>query len=93
MANEAVHFFQQQFHEASVPTDFRILDHVPLMLSAEQNHKLTMQPTIEEVKQAVFGLNGDSTGGPYGFNGNFFHACWEIIGEDIVEMVQAFFSG
>ncbi|XP_019251034.1 PREDICTED: uncharacterized protein LOC109229947 [Nicotiana attenuata] len=27
IAEEAVHFFQQQFHEDSVPTDFRILDH------------------------------------------------------------------
>nr|XP_009774912.1 PREDICTED: uncharacterized protein LOC104224892 [Nicotiana sylvestris] len=51
------------------------------------------QPTREEVKQAVYGSNGQSAGGPDGFNGSFFHACWETIGDDVVEMVKAFFNG
>ncbi|XP_075074525.1 uncharacterized protein LOC107792240 [Nicotiana tabacum] len=68
IADEAVLFFQQQFHESTIPTDFRILDHVPVMLNEVQNFEITMQPTIEEVKKAVFGLNGDSAGGPDGFN-------------------------
>lgn len=48
---------------------------------------------MEEVKKAVFGLNGDSATGPDRFNGNFFYACWDIIGEDILQMVKAFFCG
>nr|XP_009784530.1 PREDICTED: uncharacterized protein LOC104232953 [Nicotiana sylvestris] len=39
-----------------------ILDQVPVMLNEVQNCEFTMQPTIEEVKKAVFGLNGDSAG-------------------------------
>ncbi|XP_070042736.1 uncharacterized protein [Nicotiana tomentosiformis] len=35
---------------------------------------------------AVYGLNSDSAGGPDGFNGSFFHSCWDIIGDDVVEM-------
>lgn len=50
-------------------------------------------PTTEEVKLAVFGLIGDSAGGLSGFNGNFFHAFWDIVGEYVVEMVKAFFNG
>ncbi|XP_019241168.1 PREDICTED: uncharacterized protein LOC109221159 [Nicotiana attenuata] len=65
----------------------------PADMAEEANCELTRLPTIEEVKKAVFCLNGDSAGGPDGFNGNFFHACWEIIGEDIHEMVKAFFCG
>lgn len=29
IANEAVHFFQKQFHEANIPTAFGIIEHVP----------------------------------------------------------------
>ncbi|XP_075074578.1 uncharacterized protein LOC142162156 [Nicotiana tabacum] len=93
IAEEAIHFFKQQFHEPSVPTEFTILDHVPVIMNDEQNNDLTRKPTMEEVKKAVFGLNGDSASGPDGFNGNFFHACWDIIGEDILQMVKAFFCG
>lgn len=38
---EAIHFFKQQFHEPSVPTDFTILDHVPVIMNDEQNIDLT----------------------------------------------------
>ncbi|XP_019232974.1 PREDICTED: uncharacterized protein LOC109213617 [Nicotiana attenuata] len=93
MADEAVRFFQNQFHEDAVPTDFRILDHVPTLVNSGQNMKLTQQPTGEEIKYAVMGLNGDSAGGRDGFTGAFFHSCWDIIGEDIMAMVQAFFTG
>lgn len=43
------------------------------------------------MKQAVFGLNGDSANGPYGFTSQFYHSCWEIIGGDVLEMVKSFF--
>ncbi|XP_019251036.1 PREDICTED: uncharacterized protein LOC109229948 [Nicotiana attenuata] len=56
------------------------------MICEEQNCQLTRQPTLDEVKKAVLGLNGDSACGADVFNGNLFHACWEIIGEDILEM-------
>ncbi|XP_060202654.1 uncharacterized protein LOC132631071 [Lycium barbarum] len=36
----------------------------------EQNEELTADPTMEEVKHAVFGLNNVSAGGPDGFTGN-----------------------
>ncbi|XP_070025703.1 uncharacterized protein [Nicotiana sylvestris] len=35
IAEEAVHFFQQQFHESSVPTDFTILVHMSVMINEE----------------------------------------------------------
>lgn len=93
MAGEAVKSFQAQFHEDNVPTNFGIINHVPQLVTREQNKKLTKIPTTEEVKHAVFGLNGDSAGGPDGFNGNFFHACWDIVGVDVVEMMKAFVAG
>ncbi|WMV40714.1 hypothetical protein MTR67_034099 [Solanum verrucosum] len=50
-------------------------------------------PEEEDVKEAVFSLNSESASGPDGFSGKFFQACWEIIKEDIVKLVIAFFCG
>ncbi|XP_075099236.1 uncharacterized protein LOC142176074 [Nicotiana tabacum] len=72
MAEEAVKFFTDQFHENNVPDNFVILDHVQRMVNNDQNDMLLRQPNKDEVKEAVFGLNGDSAGGPDGFTGCFF---------------------
>ncbi|XP_019234732.1 PREDICTED: uncharacterized protein LOC109215172 [Nicotiana attenuata] len=71
LAEEAVSFYQKQFHEDTVPTNFRILEHIPAMVENSQNIRLTQQPTTEEIKTAVMGLNGESAGGPDGFTGCF----------------------
>ncbi|XP_059294479.1 uncharacterized protein LOC132047455 [Lycium ferocissimum] len=54
---------------------------------------MEMLPTEEEVKEAVFSLNGESACGPDGFTGLFFQSCWEIVKLDVVDMVKAFFVG
>ncbi|XP_019240885.1 PREDICTED: uncharacterized protein LOC109220870 [Nicotiana attenuata] len=93
IAEEAVNFYKDQFSERSIPTDFSILDHVPSMVTTEQNERLMELPTAQEVKKAVLGLNGESAGGPDGFTGAFYHKCWDIIEGDVVDMVKAFFCG
>ncbi|XP_060178061.1 uncharacterized protein LOC132607994 [Lycium barbarum] len=70
---------------------FDILKHVPSMISKEQNEELVANPTKDEVKQAVFGLNSESACGPDGFTGLFFQKCWDIVGDDIFHMVWDFF--
>lgn len=59
MAEEAVRFFTAQFYEEVAPTAFGIIDHVPSMVTMEHNQDLVRQPTKEEVKYVVFGLNGE----------------------------------
>ncbi|XP_019234735.1 PREDICTED: uncharacterized protein LOC109215174 [Nicotiana attenuata] len=93
MAKEAIRFHQAQFHEESAPSSFEILQHIPIMVDNEKNMELVQQPTKEEIKTAVFGLSGEKAGGPDGFNGTFFHSCWDIIADDIEDMVIAFFNG
>ncbi|XP_075096407.1 uncharacterized protein LOC142174500 [Nicotiana tabacum] len=60
IAKEAVKSFKDQFTKNTIPLDFRILDHIPTLIDGEQNAELLKQPNKEEVKQAVFGLNGES---------------------------------
>ncbi|XP_060202918.1 uncharacterized protein LOC132631354 [Lycium barbarum] len=93
IAQEAIRFFSDQFKEENNPTDFSMLDKIPKMVTEEQNQQLYEMPDEAEVKRAVFGLNADSAGGPDGFTGRFFQACWEIIANDLVTMVRSFFCG
>ncbi|XP_075108842.1 uncharacterized protein LOC142180692 [Nicotiana tabacum] len=76
IAEEAIKFYEEQFTEVATPSSFDIIQH----------------PTKEEVKLAVLGLNGDSAGGPDGMTGKFYHSCWDIIGDDLYDMVRAFFN-
>nr|XP_016509454.1 PREDICTED: uncharacterized protein LOC107826922 [Nicotiana tabacum] len=93
IAEEAIKFYEEQFTEASTPSSFDIVEHVPNLINTKQNAELIKQPTKEEVKVAVFGLNGDSAGGPDGMTGKFYHSCWDLIGDDLYDMVRAFFNG
>lgn len=74
IATEAIKFFEEQFTETVVPSSFHIIDHVPNLIDMDQNSNLIRQPTKDEVKATVFGLNGDSAGGPDGFTGKFYHS-------------------
>ncbi|XP_060200436.1 uncharacterized protein LOC132628686 [Lycium barbarum] len=93
IAQEAIRFLFDQFKEENIPTDFSMLDKIPKMVIEEQNQQLYEMPDEAEVKRAVFGLNGDSAGGPDGFTGRFFQACWEIIANDLVNMQSGFVKG
>lgn len=55
---------------------------------------LTNVTTMSEVKHDVFGLNGDGALGLDGFDGCFYQAFWDVIGEDIHWFVlQSFKDG
>nr|XP_016507263.1 PREDICTED: uncharacterized protein LOC107824954 [Nicotiana tabacum] len=74
-------------------SDFSILNKIDNHITEEDNIFLITIPTTEEVKEAIFSLNLNSAAGPDGFNGCFYHLCWDIISNDVVNMVQAFFEG
>ena len=50
-------------------------------------------PSMEEVRQVIFEMDGDSAAGPDGFTGKSFTSSWDIIGEDVYRAVQRFFCG
>jgi len=52
---------------------------------------LTAISLLEEIKNAVFGLNVDGTPGPNGFGAHFYQFFWDIVAVDVVSSVQEFF--
>ncbi|XP_075083560.1 uncharacterized protein LOC142167295 [Nicotiana tabacum] len=72
VADEAVKFFQAQFHEDVVPSEFGIIDHVPYMVDMEQNQEL-LRWASERFISWVFGIISNNwysvliNGKPHGF--------------------------
>jgi hypothetical protein len=51
-----------------------------------------MLPSVLEIKNAVFSMNKDSAPGPDGFGAFFFQTYWDIIKNDVCEVVLYFFQ-
>jgi hypothetical protein len=64
---------------------------IPSLVSLEDNRLLTSIPSADEVKSAVFTMNGDGAPGPDGFSGFFYQTFWDIIGFNVIYSVQSFF--
>jgi len=93
VATEAVAFFQDQFTDVENETELSLIEHIPTLVTDEDNAMLNASPTVEEIKKVVFELNSDSASGPDGFTGHFYQVCWDIVGRDVVNVVEAFFNG
>ncbi|WMV30196.1 hypothetical protein MTR67_023581 [Solanum verrucosum] len=93
IAKAACDHFQNKFTGTEQPINEDILQHIPRMVTPEQNMTLQAMPTSEELQQVVFSMNPNSAPGPDGFSGKFFQNCWDIIKEDILNAVHAFFCG
>lgn len=64
---------------------------IPSLVTDHENLMLTAAPDIDEIKKAVFDLNGDDVRGPDDFGGHFFQDFWNIVASDVVSSVQDFF--
>ncbi|XP_070027770.1 uncharacterized protein [Nicotiana sylvestris] len=59
----------------------------------QDNEFLCRMPDDEEIKNAVLTLSANSTTGPDGYNGAFFHNCWDIIRKEASAFVLEVFKG
>ena len=87
-----INYFQSFFTVANncIPNDL-IAKTIPSLVSVDENNMLLRIPQREEIKDAVFALNGDGASGPDGFGAHFYQTYWDIVGADVVQSVQEFF--
>ena len=63
-------------------------------MSVEDSRRLMQSVMEEEVRHIMSQIPADKSPGPDGFAGSFYHEYWDVVGKDIMDMVQAFwFSG
>lgn len=77
--------------EETVFRDETLLGNIQSVILEEENALLLVTPSMDEVRDVVLGMRSDGATGLDGFTGLFFQRCWEVIGEDILESVVAFF--
>lgn len=65
---------------------------LPYRCSQAQKISLEKQFTKEEIRSAFFSLPRNKTCEPDGFPAEFFTGCWSIIGPEVTEAVEEFFS-
>ncbi|KAI5402290.1 hypothetical protein KIW84_050057 [Lathyrus oleraceus] len=64
--------------EESLDTS-RFEEVIPKLLRDQMNTMMVACPSEEEIQQAVFNINKESSPGPDGFGGTFFQTYWSIV--------------
>ena len=62
-------------------------------LSVGQQDHLTRPFTEEEVRAAIQGLNGEGAPGPDGIPVFFYQNCWNLVGPEVMAMIEEFYIG
>lgn len=88
-----VSYYEDLFASNNECRDNGLIEEViSLMVTDIDNEMLTCLPSLDEVKKAVFGLNGDGAPGHDGFGGFFFQKYWAIVADDVYKVVLQFFN-
>jgi hypothetical protein len=85
----AVNFYESMFAE-SMSWRSRLDDLDFNSLSAGEASSLEAPFLEREVKEVIFGMDGDKAPGPDGFSLAFFQACWDVLKEDIMAVFSNF---
>jgi len=64
---------------------------IPSVVTQEDNQFLLRLPLCDEIKAAVFDLNGDGAPGPDDFGGHLYQKFWDIMETDVIKSMQEFF--
>ena len=63
------------------------------VLNEEEQKFLTRRFFLDELKEAILGMEKNKIAGLDGFNNEFLKACWDIIKLDVTELIIAFHAG
>ncbi|CAJ2652454.1 unnamed protein product [Trifolium pratense] len=83
----ALYYFNQLFKSNSTVHD-PILSLIAPKITQEDNERLVMPITREELKEALFQMHPDKAPDPDGFNPAFYQYFWELCGDDIFEAAK-----
>jgi len=66
----------------------RILRHIPRLVTKEHNQNLRKPISLEEVDQAIQKIPNGKAPGPDGFTVDLFKSCWDVVNQDIYDIVE-----
>lgn len=84
--------FKEIYTSCNPALDTDIFNLIQPCVTDEENQMLITFPAPKEVKDAMFQINAWAAPGPDGYQAGFYQQCWDIVGRDIVHLVQQFFA-
>ncbi|XP_019435225.1 PREDICTED: uncharacterized protein LOC109341721 [Lupinus angustifolius] len=91
--NHVLSYFTNLYASENVTQPSNLIDYViPKLVTQEDNNMLSRIPLDDEIRDAVFAMNGEGAPSPDGFGGCFFQEFWDIVGPDVCHSVNQFFT-
>ncbi|XP_019418539.1 PREDICTED: uncharacterized protein LOC109329320 [Lupinus angustifolius] len=91
--NHVLDSFTNLYASENVTQPSNLIDYViTKFVTVEENNMLSKIPLEDEIRDAVFAMNGEGAPGPDGFGGCFFQEFWDIVGPDVCQSVKQFFT-
>ncbi|XP_035541463.1 uncharacterized protein LOC118344555 [Juglans regia] len=87
----AVDYFQNFLGQSATCVLPNLNNLVSPIMTNEENMAIGRDPTIEDVKDALFTIPIESSPGPNGFGSDFFTVCWGLVKDDLLATIQDFF--
>lgn len=70
----------------------RVLQLLKSRVPEAQQILMLREVTADEIKKTIFAMNNSNSPGPDGFCAGFFQKAWSMAGNDVVDVIQSFFS-
>ncbi|KAK8560150.1 hypothetical protein V6N12_012953 [Hibiscus sabdariffa] len=91
IVNNMEDHFKELFSKEPHIDSSSVVDCIPLSITNDMNKELCKEVDSDEICEAVFGIGAMKAPGPNGYHGIFYHSFWDIIKEDVIELIQNYF--
>ncbi len=91
MEKELRDHFQETLKEhtrSKTATIQEVTRDIPKLIIAEHNQNLLQAVSKQEVEEAMAQLKDGKAPGPDGFTSNFFHGFWDMVSNEVWDMVE-----
>lgn len=96
IATEVTRFYQQLLGREDPSVCCHIADqlapNVQKRISAAERELLAAEVNDEEIRHALFSMDGNKSPGPNGFTAHFFKVSWSVIQHDFTRAIRHFFE-
>eukprot|EP00253_Pinus_taeda_P007713 PITA_07713 len=62
--------------------------HIPKLVSNEDNFNLNRPVSEDEISEVLKEMQNSNASGPDGFNVDYFNACWNIVKQDVLNVME-----
>ncbi|XP_026428931.1 uncharacterized protein LOC113324862 [Papaver somniferum] len=91
IASELKRHFSNICRSRTPPSPVKLLVNIESCISDEDNDVLLSTPSADDIRKIVFQMQPWTSPGPDGYQPGFYQEMWDVVGEDTVKVVQAFF--